>query len=181
MKLKPCKEMFVHISIMAISMCVADAALITIGGVILAVLLSLWIIAIMTMYIFAVGKTVELDHNGYTISLLSYRRSYAWDEIPVKCYIDCRNVISYKRTYADGVLFSYYPVKPPKRIGIPEFCFFHHPLSTCFVVFPYDEGCSSAEIYPPHNLVDKSLFCELMRQWGVPIENLQIHSPPLCR
>ena len=124
--------------------------------------------------VFVVGRTYRYSQEGCTISFLSYRKSYVWEELQIKKYekdfifpVGTGMGASYGG--ADGVFFSVKPYKY-KKSGSPITSSEIFQPSKFYVLFPHEMKKHSIIPYP---VADRDKFLGLLKEWGGEIEGLE--------
>lgn len=81
------------------------------------------------------GRTFTLDQNGYTISILGYRKFFSWNS--VNClYCDNQNwLLGDSERCNPGVIISIKPIHKPRYLGAMTYCRCYHPFSSVFLAF----------------------------------------------
>lgn len=153
--------------------------------------------------IFALGEIITcgpvyvLEKNGITICFYRYKRFYQWDDFVIKRWENYtkwssapnHTVHRYKgKMYYEGVLFSRYALKRNKTFGGYHFSI-KKLFSFLINFYPYGISPGHGDYHalrknrwdifgeerlPEYNAVEKEVFVNYMKLWGVEIEGLSM-------
>ena len=147
-----------------------DYVFIDLGAVWVAVCMPVLAVIMFGLYTIATCRTITMDAEGCTVSLLKYQRRYLWKDLAIKRVEGPHFGLGL--TYHDGgAFFSVKPVKKKRTTNPVMYCAFRHPF-TCFFVFfvPHRNAADRKNVEMKIYEVDKQEFLNRMKEWNVDIE-----------
>lgn len=178
MVVKPNKQDSINVMILLLCTIAFDIGILIQGGTESLVFLCCCTAIMLTIvfrYAAAVLKIVEYSKTGCTVSFFLYSKTYPWEQLCVKRFEDYSCTYSYKRQFDEGVFFSVKPLRRPKHLGPCEVCMIKHPFTSFFVTFPSIGNPQGDLFYPAPYRVDKESFLNLMVQYRVVLDGIQLN------
>lgn len=116
-------------------------------------------------YWLSVGRTIDIDAWGITVTFLFIKKHYLWNDLEVKRYINCEKSYGARDIVLSGAEFYAKPVRRPNWMKPSVYSGFFHPFSYIYVYF------RSAEVdknrYPLFYGINENSFKDALNQWGV--------------
>ena len=116
-------------------------------------------------------RTIEIDENGCTVSLLFFKKRYLWNELKTKHLEDYGSrffpASAFARNIKRGVIFSTKEnFRTPKMVHITGYwAYCLNPFCFFVVLFKPEEGVYTEGFYE----VDEDVFMSKMEEYGVTI------------
>lgn len=129
---------------------------------------------ILMRYWIVIGKTIIMSKESCSVQVLFGRRTYRWDELKTKKIVDFSNHIGTRQPYISGVVFSTGYVKNPFRLMPLDYnvlnVFANGSIYNYFFV-NFDPQLKHNTIHPDVYVVDENEFMQVMKDWGINIED----------
>ena len=121
------------------------------------------------VYWLSIGRTIEIDAFGITVTFLFYKKHYLWDDLHLKRYVDCRKCYGFKDIALSGAEFAIKPIRRPDWMKPSMYSVYFHPFSYIYVYFKPKVFVKNQ--YPLFFGVDENSFKEALNQWGVNMQD----------
>lgn len=167
MVIKPDKGVLGEFFLLFLSTTGASVLLVKIGSWIGAIILFLYGAISSLCYWMALGRTLVFSEKGLEVRFLWIVRTYAWEQIKARNYVDCTNSIGHRSPYTHGAEFQRSCPYRPKWLKPGEFSIYVRPWSYVFVYFPPKNRPGRRSENAPRYEVDETTFRNTMSELGI--------------
>ena len=121
-------------------------------------------------YSVAMLRTVVLHKDGITVSFLGFKRTYVWEDLNTKRYVNNPGGFLGDGIYTRSVEFCPKKIERSKRLSSDTYSFLFHPISLIFLFFtPLNSPRPTDRIYRG-NTISEEEFARKMAEWGVVLD-----------
>lgn len=163
MVIKPHKEL-IYLTLFSIGMNFVYVTLSYVVGMLLfSIPVSIiWGVLTINLWI-ALGRTITLDEDAFSIEFLWYKKCYKWEELKVKQEIVHRNDIRFRIPYTKGIVFSTRYIHKPKWLDPVKYNIYFRPFSFIFLKYSSEKNLVDFDNY----YIDENEIKDKLKKWNV--------------
>ena len=124
-------------------------------------------ILVTVRYWIAIGRIVQFDSFGITVSFLCLKKQYSWDQINTIKLFQCSDGFGYRINYTKGIEFSRKSLMRPSWLKPLQYCIMFHPFS--YIPIHFAPQNQAPIKHPSIYEVDRNRFIMLLTEHGITI------------